>query len=75
MSSRPLPPIPSKRTKIYRINTLQAEPIDEPLEEQRTTTTNIDSGSGYAYIDGINANVRVSSHPPPRIPSKRAKRA
>ena len=38
-------------------------------------------GSGYANVDDINANVRDSendfersSHPPPRIPPKRAKR-
>ena len=81
MSSRPLPPIPSKRTKIYRNNTFQAEPIDESLEEQRTSPTNTDLGSGYAIVDDVNANVRNSeddversSHPPPRIPSKRAKR-
>ena len=79
-SSCPLPSIPSKRTKIYRNNTFQTEPIDEPLEEQRTTPTNIDLGSGYAYIDDVKANVRdraddveMSSHPPPQIPTKRGK--
>ena len=81
MSSRPLPPIPSKRTKIYRNNTFHAESIDESLEEQRTSPTNTDLGSGYAIVDDVNANVRNSeddversSHPPPRIPPKRAKR-
>ena len=79
-SSCPLPLIASKRTKIYCNNTFQAEPIDKPLEEQRTTPTNIDLGSGYAYIDDVKANVRdraddleMSSHPPPQIPTKTSK--
>ena len=80
MSPRPIPSIPSQRAKIYRNNTFQTEPIDEPLEEQRTTPTNIDLGSGYAYIDDVKGNVRdrtddveMCFHPPPQIPSKRGK--
>ena len=80
LSSRPLPPIPSKRTKKYRHNTLQVEPINESLEEQRSPT-NTDLGSGYANVDNVNTSVRNSeddaempSHPPPRIPSKRPRR-
>ena len=81
MSSRPLPPIPSKRAKIYRNETFQAEPINESLEEQRTGPTNTDLGSGYANVDDTIANVRDSekdaersSPSPPRIPSRRPKR-
>ena len=81
MSSRPLPPIPSRRARIYRNNTFQAEPINESLEGQRTSPTNTELGSGYANVDDINAHVRDSrndversSHPIPRIPSKRPKR-
>ena len=81
MSSRPLPPIPSKRAKICRNNTFHAEPINESLEEQRTSPTNTDLGAGYANVDDINPHVRDSrndvkrsSHPPLRIPSKKPKR-
>ena len=70
---------PTNPTKIYRNNTFQTEPVGEPLEEQRTST-NVDSGSGYVYIDDINATVRdyaedvkMSSRPLPPIPSKRTK--
>ena len=80
MSSRPLPPIPSKRTKKYRNNTLQVESINESLEEQGSLT-NTDLGSGYANVDDVNINVRNSEddvemppHPSLRIPSKRPRR-
>ena len=81
MSSRPLPPVPSKRAKICSNNTFHAEPINESLEEQRTSPTNKDLGSEYANVDDINPHVRDSrndvkrsSHPLLRIPSKKPKR-
>ena len=81
MSSRPLPPIPSKRAKISRNNTFHPEPINESLEEQRTSPTNTDLESGYANVDDINPHVRDSRndverryHPLLRIPSKKPKR-
>ena len=71
---------PKDSTKIYRNNTFQAEPVDDSLEEQRINPTIIDSGSGYAYIDDINANVRdsegdaeMSSRPLSLIPSKKTR--
>lgn len=82
MSSRPLPPIPLKRAvTIYCNNTFQAEPIDESLEEQRTSRTNKDMEPGYTNVDDINANVRnfeddfeMSSDPLPLILSKSLQR-
>ena len=71
---------PTNPAKIYRNNTFQAEPVDEPLDEQRTSPTNIDSTSEYACIDDLNANFsdyaddnEMSSRPLPPIPSKRPK--
>ena len=72
---------PTNPSKMYGNNTFQAEPVGEPLDEQRTSPTNIDSMSGYACIDDINANFRdyaddveMSSLFLPPIPSKRPKR-
>ena len=71
---------PTNPTKIYRSKTFQGEPVDDSLEEQRISPTNIDSGLGYAYIDDVNVNVRDSegdaempSRPLSLIPSKKTR--
>ena len=64
---------PTNPSKIYGNNTFQAEPVGEPLDEQRSSPTNKDSMAGYACIDDINAtfgnyadDVEISSERPKR---------
>ena len=72
---------PSHPTKTYHNNAFQAEPVDEPPKEQRTSPTDIDLGSIYANLNDGDKNVRdydnaaeMSTRPLPSVPSVRAKK-
>ena len=72
---------PSHPTKTYHNNAYQAEPVNEPPKEQRTSPTDIDLGSIYANVNDGDKNVRdydnvaeMSTRPLPSVPSERAKK-
>ena len=71
---------PSHPTKTYHDNAFQAEPVNEPPKEQRTSPTDIDLGSIYANVNDGDKNVRdyenvaMSTRPLPSVSSERAKK-